>query len=418
MLDDKLVSRLIDEMEYELNRTGPPEGFPPFHDIPSGRYTSPEFYDLEQEILFKKSWIVAGRVEDLPERGSYFLFDELGLPLIVIRGRDGLIRCFSNTCRHRGAPVVRDRKGTVRNLRCQYHAWTYDITGGDLLAVTDERDFIGLCKQDRGLPQISCDIWGGWVWVNVDPDAMPLMEFLGPIPQEMAHFDCENLRLVDTDHRVMECNWKVAVEAFQEVYHFRFIHDRGGFSVLDSRGATMGLFKHGNSRMVVPHSKEVVAQTPGRDTWKDLVELPGGNGLEAIPSVHPIVHSTSYSFTVFPNLITPVGAIGFPIMLFFPIDLSTTHLRIYHFAPDWGGGEPPAGWAERMATYGQIIDEDVENTKPMFQAMRSPNFDGVPLSYQERRIWHFNETIDRVIGVERIPEHLRLAQVLDPYIEV
>ena len=118
--------------------------------------------------------------------------------------------------------------------------------------MTDERDFIGICKEDRGLPQISCDTWGGWVWVNVDPNAMPLAEFLGPIPEEMEHFKCEDLRLVATDHRVIECNWKVAVESFQEVYHFRFIHDRGGFTILDTKGASMGLFKHGNSRMVVP----------------------------------------------------------------------------------------------------------------------------------------------------------------------
>ena len=122
MLSDKLVSRLIDDMEYELERVGPPDGFPAFHDVPSGRYTDQEFYELEQEILFKKSWIIAGRVEDLPDQGSYFLFDELNMPLIVIRGKDDQIRCFSNTCRHRGAPVVREPQGTVRNLRCQYHA--------------------------------------------------------------------------------------------------------------------------------------------------------------------------------------------------------------------------------------------------------------------------------------------------------
>ncbi len=417
MLDDALVGRLIDEMTYEMDRTRPPDGFPAFHDIPSGRYTSPTFYQLEQEVLFRRSWIVAGRVEDLPDIGSYFLFDELGLPLIVIRGADGVIRCFSNTCRHRGAPVVREPTGTVRHLRCQYHAWTYGITDGSLIAVTDERDFVGLCKEDRGLPEVSCDTWGGWVWVNVDPDPVPLLDFLGPIPAEMAHFRCEDLRLVGTDHRVMDCNWKVAVEAFQEVYHFRFIHDRGGFSVLDSRGATMGLFKHGNSRMVVPHSKEVVAATPGRATWRDMVEIPGADGLANIPGVHPIVHSTSYSFTVFPNLITPVGAIGFPIMLFFPDGQRRTTLRIYHFAPDWGDGPPPAGWDKRMKAFADIIDEDVENLAPMFRAMESPNFDGVPLSYQERRIWHFNETIDRVIGVENIPEELRVAPLLDGYLE-
>jgi len=418
MLSEALVAHLIDEMKYELDRVGPPEGFPEFHDVPSGRYTSHEFYDLEQETLFKKSWIIAGRVEDLPEAGSYFLFDELGMPLIVIRGQDDVIRCFSNTCRHRGAPVVREPRGQVRHLRCQYHAWTYGITKGDLVAVTDERDFIGLRKEDRALPEVSCDTWGGFVWVNVDPNAIPLLDFLGPIPEEMEHFQMDDLRLVGTDHRVIDCNWKVAVEAFQEVYHFRFIHDRGGFTLLDTKGAAMGLFKHGNSRMVVPHSKQVVATTEGRTGWDDIREFPGSYGLPVIPGVHPLVHSTSYSFTIFPNVITPVAPIGFPVMLFFPISPSQTHLRIYHYGPNWGDGEPPKGWEDRFASYSKIIDEDIENMNPMYRAMLAPNFGGVPLSYQERRIWHFNETIDRVIGVERIPEDLRVKSLLDPFIEV
>ena len=122
----------------------------------------------------------------------------------------------------------------------------------------DERDFVALCKEDRSLPQMSCDTWGGWIWVNLDTEAQPLLDFLGKIPAEMEQYGCADLRLIDTDHRVVNCNWKVAIEAFQEVDHFRFIHDRGGFTVLDSRGATMGLLENGNSRMVVPKSLSLI----------------------------------------------------------------------------------------------------------------------------------------------------------------
>ena len=415
-LDPALVARLTEQMRWEFGRGGPPEDFPVFPGVPKERYTSPEFFELEQAHLWQRSWIVAGRVEDLPELGSYFLFDELGMPLIVVRGRDGQIRCFSNTCRHRGAPVVREPIGTVRNLRCQYHAWTYSTDDGSLLAVTDQRDFPGLCKEEKGLPEASCAVWGGWIWVNLDPDATPLLDFLGHVAVEMEQYDCENLRLVGTDHRVIDCNWKVAVEAFQEVYHFRFIHDRGGFTSLDSRGAVMGLLRNGNSRMVVPQSKEMIAMT-GRDSWDDYRELPGRDGLEPIPGVHPIVHSTSYSFTVFPNLITPLSPTGFPIMLFFPDGIGRTNIRIYHYGPNWGDGPPPEAWDTRLAGFAEIIDEDVENMNPMHRAMCSPMFDSVPLSYQERRIWHFNEVVDQMIGVERIPAGLRVPQLLGDYIE-
>ncbi|MEM9134833.1 MAG: aromatic ring-hydroxylating dioxygenase subunit alpha [Actinomycetota bacterium] len=415
MLDDALVDRLLDEIDYELRRTGPPEGYPTFPDIPAARYTSEEFFRLEREHLWPNSWICAGRVEDLPENGSYFLFDELGHPLVVVRGNDGVIRCFSNTCRHRGAPVVREARGTARNLRCQYHAWTYSLEG-DLVAITDERDFPNICKEDRPLPPASCGTWGGWIWVNMNPEAPPLLDFLGKFAEEMEQFQCERLRLADTDHRVIDCNWKVAIEAFQEVYHFRFIHDRGGFTNLNSRGATMGLLANGNSRMVVPFSKQTV-DALGRSSWRELAKLPEQPGMPQIPSVHPIVHSTSYSFTVFPNLITPVAATGFPIMLFFPDGPGRTIIRIYHFAPDWEGDEHTTAMKERYAGFATIIDEDVENMNPMHRAMGVPGFDGVPLSYQERRIWHFNETIDRTIGVERIAEDLRVPQLLGDFIE-
>lgn len=416
MLSETLVTRLLDEMGYELGRSGPPDHFPAFPDVPSARYTSDEFWQLEQEYLWPNSWICAGRVEDLPERGSYFLFDELGHPLIVVRGSDDVIRCFSNTCRHRGAPVVRDPRGTVRNLRCQYHAWTYDLSG-NLIAVTDERDFGNICKEDRPLPPAACETWGGWIWINMNPNAKPLHEFLGKFTEEMAQFQCEDLRLVATDHRVIDCNWKVAVEAFQEVYHFRFIHDRGGFTTLDGQGATMGLLENGNSRMVVPFSKETVAAL-GRDSWRDIAKVPErGPAMPQIPTVHPLVHSTSYSFTVFPNFITPVAPDGFPIMLFFPTAIGQTNIRIYHFGPAWQGGEPNDDWKQRLAAFAEIIDEDVENLTAIHRAMAAPGFDGVPLSYQERRIWHFNETIDRTIGVERVPAALRVPQLLADFIE-
>lgn len=317
LLDDSLVEELTADMQWEFDRQGPPEGFPVFHDIPSARYTSQEFFELENEFLWANSWICAGRESELPEHGSYFLFDELTHPLIIVRGKDGVIRSFSNTCMHRGAPVVREPKGTVRNLRCQYHAWTYEVTTGDLLAVTDERDFVGLCKEDKSLPQVSCDTWGGWVWINMNPNPQPLLDFLGKVAAEMAQFQPERLDLVGTDHRVVDCNWKVAIEAFQEVYHFRFIHDRGGFTNLDSRGASMGLFESGNSRMVVPFSKQAV-EAMGMDSWKDFQVLPNPWGHENVATVHPIAHATSYSFTIFPNTITPLGASGFPFMHFFP----------------------------------------------------------------------------------------------------
>jgi phenylpropionate dioxygenase-like ring-hydroxylating dioxygenase large terminal subunit len=113
-----LLERLKAEMAYEFARPGPPDGFPKFPDIPAGRYTSDEFYELEREHLWTKVWVLAGRAEDVAHPGDYLTFDGLGVPIVIVRGADQRVRAFYNTCQHRGAPVVRDRRGAARSLRC------------------------------------------------------------------------------------------------------------------------------------------------------------------------------------------------------------------------------------------------------------------------------------------------------------
>ena len=110
----ELVARLTAEMQYEFDRTAPPDGFPKFHDIPVERFTSDEFWDLEQKYLWPRSWVLAGRAEDIPNVGDFFTFDDLGVPILLIRGKDSQVRAFYNTCQHRGAPVVREASGSSK----------------------------------------------------------------------------------------------------------------------------------------------------------------------------------------------------------------------------------------------------------------------------------------------------------------
>ena len=106
-----------------------------------------------------------------------------------------------------------------------------------------------------------------------------------------------------------------------------------------------------------------------------------------------------------------------PFLLCWPIDKGTTRFDIIHYAPDWGDGEPPEIWKAILAGFDTIIEEDTRNLAPMQRSLDSPGISGIPLNYQERRIWHVHETIDRTIGPERIPEELRVPQLLGPYTE-
>ena len=415
-MNDELLDRLKSEMAYEFSRTAPPQGFPAFHDIPGGRYTSDEFWDLEKRFLWPKVWVMACRAEDVAQPGDYKRFDDLGSPMVIVRGRDHQVRAYYNTCQHRGAPVVRDEFGSARQLRCQYHSWTYDIDTGVLVSVPDERDFVDLVKTSRCLPVLRCEVWDGWVFVNQDPDAMSLADYLGPVVEQLAEMGGSDLVTVSRRSEVVECNWKVMAEGFLEVYHFKHIHSRNGDSLLDNRGATMGLLPGGHSRMVTPFSKssyEAFGMTDWSD-WQDRV-VPG---FADIATVNPMIRSTSSAYSIFPNLITPLASYGFPFLLFWPLAKNKTRLDWIHYAPkNWEGDELPEVWKRRMDTFDLIMEEDTRNLAPMQRSLESPALRGIPINYQERRIWHLHEEIDRTIGVDRIPETLRVRQVLGPYVE-
>lgn len=251
---------------------------------------------------------------------------------------------------------------------------------------------------------------------------MPLLEWLAPIPEQLAELQGPSLqgpslRTVARRSEVVACNWKITAEAFLEVYHFRHIHSRNGDTHLDNRGATMGLLPNGSSRMVTPFSKSACAALgmAGWDDWQHHVEP----GFTDIGSVSDMVRSTSAAYSIFPNLITPIAAPGFPFITFWPLDKRTTRIDWTHYAPI--EFEPasglPAQWQRRMDVFDEIMAEDFANLAPMQRSLESPATRGVPINYQERRIWHFHEQVDRMIGVDRIPPVLRVEQLLDRYVE-
>ena len=414
-MDDQLINKIKADMEYEFAREAPPDGFPAFHDIPTERHTSQAFYDLEQEHVWAKTWIIAGRAEDVPEPGDYFQMKDLGVPLIIVRGTDSVIRGFYNTCQHRGAPVVRDERGSARRLRCQYHSWTYEVDGGTLVALPDERDFVGLDWEQRCLPKVRCETFAGFIFVNRDLDAVPLLEWLGDAAEMFAPFQGESLREIYRESITIPCNWKITAEAFLEVYHFKHIHSHDGVSSLDNRGAAMGLYPNGHSRMITPFSNQRQAGL-GMTSWDDWKPVDQGP-FPVIDTVPDMVRCTSTAVSLFPNVIVPLGAVGFPINFFWPVDKRTTRLDWVYYGPkDWDGDELPEHWAGLRTHYNQIMDEDKMNMAPMQESIESPAITGIPINYQERRIWHLHEEIDRLIGAD-VPEGLEVEQLLEGYWE-
>jgi phenylpropionate dioxygenase-like ring-hydroxylating dioxygenase large terminal subunit len=193
---------------------------------------SPEFFELEREAIFKRSWLNVGRVEQLPRNGSYFTKEIAAAKtsVVVVRGMDGQVRAFHNICRHRGNKLVwsdfprRETSGTCRQFVCKYHGWRYELDGACSF-VQQEREFFDLDKSDYGLVPVHCDVWSGFIFVHLaEKPRETLREFLGPMITALDGYPF-HLQTERFYYRAdVGSNWKLFLDAFQEFYHAPVLH--------------------------------------------------------------------------------------------------------------------------------------------------------------------------------------------------
>ena len=396
------VQTLKDLMEYEAERKAPPEGFPDLPDIPAGRYVDSRFFALEQEHVWRKSWLLAAHIDELPEPGSFRLWDITGQPVLLIHGDEGTISAFYNTCRHRGAPVVTERSGSKRRFVCPYHGWCYSREG-ELVAVRDPEDFGNLDVSTRGLKSIRCERFGNLVFINFDSQAPSLLDWLGPIADEWQGFQFENCRLAARHVFDLNCNWKIAMEANTEVYHVRSIHPSTVSPILDDRRNVNTLYRHGHGRMIAPTPKGKVA----------LDVMPVSSDIAQIDTVGELGRTCTQSYGLFPNWVSPLSQYAIPPILFWPNGINKCRMETWTMAPQWKEGLQPDFWTENNGTeLSAVLKEDTQFGEKIQTSMESRGFEGVPLSYQEARIYHWNQAADRMIGIENIPPELRVEQVI------
>jgi len=402
-MDEATVRRIKSGMEYEANRTAPPPGFPRFPAIPGGRYVDPQFLALERGLMWKRSWLYACHLDEIPSAGSYMMFRKTGSPILIVRGKDDNVRAFYNTCRHRGGPLVKDEGGRIEGFVCSYHGWTYTLDG-KLINLRDRRDFVDLDLKCYSLVDVRCERLSNWVFINEDPLAVALLESLGPIPRHFQQIKPEEQRFIHKASYHVKCNVKVLLDAFLEVYHLKSIHSNTVDRFLDHRGTTISLWPGGHSLMVTPNR---------RPDWVD----PGTRGMRSIETASEIVTKNNPSFNFYPNLVTPINDSGIPFILFWPDGDREMDIDVHWFAPDWGSGEKPASWKQRIDNFERILFEDTQFAESIQRSVESPGFKGVMLNYQERRIYHWHEELDRRIGVEIVPPELRVEPKLAGFIE-
>ncbi len=192
------------------------------HTWPVDVYTSQEWYDREVETIFMKSWLLATREEEIPEPGDYVRVDVLGEPLIVLRDQAGTVRCLSASCRHRGAELLHGR-GNCKRIVCPYHAWVYDLDG-TLVRANDMAEANGFELDDYTLPSLRAETWGGFVFINFDPQATPLLDRLLDLPERFRSYRLEDMRVTRKWEYTFDANWKIWVENSREGYHVPHAH--------------------------------------------------------------------------------------------------------------------------------------------------------------------------------------------------
>ena len=206
--------------------------------IPAPWYVDARIAELEAKTVFSKTWQMVGRIEQVEKSGQFVTATVAGEPIVVVRGNDGVLRGFYNVCRHHAAAVVTEPCGQAAILHCPYHGWNYGLDG----ALKGMPEFDGVKDFDRqtnGLVPVRAEIWEKFVFINLDPQAAPLHEFLGGLVKKAAPLGLAKLNFFDTRSYDIRCNWKVFIDNYLDGgYHVPHLH-KGLSSVLDYKAYTI-----------------------------------------------------------------------------------------------------------------------------------------------------------------------------------
>lgn len=207
-------------------------------------YLSVDYARAERDRLWRKVWQVACRVEEIPNVGDYVVYDILDDSIIVTRLAADRVVAYHNACQHRGRRLA-DGSGNAKKFVCPFHGWSWNLDGSNLGIVRKEGYCGKLEQEDVRLPPVKAETWGGYVFVNMDPASESLAEFLGEVATYLSPFELDKMRFRWRQWLKFPCNWKVAVEAFNEGYHVLGTHPQlTRFSAKPTWSRAVGL--HGN----------------------------------------------------------------------------------------------------------------------------------------------------------------------------
>ncbi|MCU1430748.1 MAG: (2Fe-2S)-binding protein [Actinomycetia bacterium] len=417
--------------------------------IPKDRYISRAFAELETERLWPRVWQIACREEEVPAAGDFVEYTLADQSVLVVRDQSGQINAFHNACAHRGTALALGCGSFKRGeIRCPYHGWRYALDGR-VTEVVDAHEFEPLPADLRARP-VRAECWGGFVFVNMDANAEPLLDFLDPLPTLLAPYRLEDMRFRSYRTTVLPANWKAVVDAFNEGYHVQGLHSQI-LPWTDDVSIEYEQFRTHSHYGRLPHARRRLQPSPRlgiadddideaailtglvtglggaflkeeRELVDELVSagLPRGELLGAYQArrlellasrgfdvsgfeteqmtsaddvywfpnvVGPIYPGSAILFRVRPNGVDPDSSIKDTWVLEWPrADAAPRQLERRFYAD----------WTER--DWGEITMQDYDNIGRVQRGMKSRGFDGLRCNpRQESNILHMHRVIDRYI---------------------
>ena len=403
--------------------------------VPVERYTSQAFHDLEVERVWKHVWQMACRVEDILEPGEFVKYDIADVSVLVVRQKDGSIKAHRNICLHRGR-TLKESSGRADSFACPFHGITWDLDGS-LKFMPCKWDFPQV-DGDWPLIPVQVDTWGGFVFINLDPEAGPLADFLGTLPDHFVRWPLEKRYKQVHVGKVLRCNWKLAQEAFMESWHVVATHAQllPGLGDVISKYDAWGNFSRTLTPNGVPspHLKWAPTEQEMMDALTDRnldedpkVVVPDGVtarramsdnrrkhleseiGVDAAQVLSDAEMCDSMPYTLFPNL-HPWGSYNRTCYRFRPYG-NNPNMSIFEcmILSPYEGDTPPHGAPLKMVEtdtswttvpdlglLARVFDQDDANLPFVQQGLESGSMDEVTFAeYQETKIRHFHVVLEQ-----------------------
>lgn len=355
--------------------------------LPAWTYTNEEFFALEREALFKRSWQLVCHVSNIAQPGDYFTFEFCGELVVALRGRDG-VRAFHNVCRHRGARILDGPQGNCGGrITCPYHAWTYALDGS-LIGVPGREEFKGLDLDTHGLVPVDMEIFLGFIFVRIQGKGPSVREMFAPYVDELKMHRLEELEpLGRVTLRSRTVNWKNIADNYSDAMHIPPAH--AGLTSLMSD--SYGLEVKGDIHKM----------------WGDIKPTPGaGPTVRAYDALLPKAHHLAdhaqrrwVYYRMWPNLAFDIYPDQVDFMQFIPISATETLIREIPYALPDERREMKAARYLNWRINREVNREDTDLVSRVQAGMGSSSFNTGPIGNSETALLHAIKTLKHAIPV-------------------